>query len=90
MRLGRQRKEKRKIKINSSRDKADKRKECQRGSRSESEQESDDMVILHANHDSELVGNLTAQKMDFCKMDLRISSVIFTKSAVCCGFGHIY
>ena len=51
--------EKKKIKSNSSRAKADERKECQKGSGGdESEHEYDDRVSLHADDDSELAGNL--------------------------------
>lgn len=60
LRQGRQRKKKQKIKINFSKAKAEERKECQKGSQSELEQESDDMVILHADYDSELVENLNS------------------------------
>ena len=55
----RQRKKKQKIKINSSRPKAAERKKCQKGSGGgELEKEYDDRVSLHADDDSELVGNL--------------------------------
>lgn len=53
-------KERTENKINFSRAKAEERKECQKGSQSELEQESDDMVILHADYDSELVENLNS------------------------------
>ena len=55
----RQRKKKQRNKINSSRSKADERKDCHKGSGGdESGHEYDDRVSLHANDDSELVGNL--------------------------------
>ena len=55
----RPRKKKQKIKINSSRDNADERKECHKGSvDDESEHENDDRVSLHADDDSEPAGNL--------------------------------
>ena len=55
MSLGnRQDRERKKIKINSSRAKTDKRKECQNGS----EGEYDDRVTLHADDDAELAGNM--------------------------------
>ena len=52
-------KKKQKIKINSSRTKADERKECQKGSAGgESKREYDDRISLHADDDNELAGNL--------------------------------
>ena len=55
----RQRKKKQKVKIDSSRAKADERKECHKGSGDDkSEHEYDDRVSLHADDDSELAGNL--------------------------------
>ena len=52
-------KKKQKIKINSSRTKADERKECQKGSAGgESKHEYDDRISLHADDDNELAGNL--------------------------------
>ena len=54
----RQRREKQYVKINCSRTKTDKRKECQKGSVGEAEDEYDDWVSLHADDDSELAGNL--------------------------------
>ena len=54
----RRRMKKQKIKINSSRAKTDERKECYIGLSSESKQEYDDRVSLHADDDSELAGNL--------------------------------
>ena len=55
----RPRKNKQKIKINSSRDNADERKECHKGSiDDESEHENDDRVSLHADDDSKSAGNL--------------------------------
>ena len=50
----RQDRERKKIKINSSRAKTDKRKEYQNGS----EGEYDDRVSLHADDDAELAGNM--------------------------------
>ena len=50
----RQDRERKKIKINSSRAKIDKRKECQKGS----EGEYDDRVSLHVDSDAELAGNM--------------------------------
>ena len=54
----RQRKKKQKNLINSSRVKAEERKECQKGSGGESEHKYDDWVSLHVDDDSELSGNL--------------------------------
>ena len=55
----RQRKKKQKFKIDSSRAKADERKECHKGSDDdESENEYDERVSLHADDDSEVTGNL--------------------------------
>ena len=53
----RQRKKKQKVKIDSSRAKADERKECHKGS-GDDESEHDDRVSLHADDDRELARNL--------------------------------
>ena len=55
----RQRKKKQKVNIDSSRAKADERKECHKGSGDDdSEHEYDDKVSLHIDGDSELAGSL--------------------------------